>query len=488
LKPERTMSEKLDTFFHPRSIAVVGASGTPNTFGYLFMDYLIKAGYKGMLYPVNPKSEEILGFKSYPFLKDIPGDVDYVISCVGAGHVLEMIHQCPGRNVKGVHLFTARMRETGDQKGHDLEQHIVSEAGKLGLPLLGPNCMGLYYPREGISYAYDLPEKPGKVGGIFQSGGTSINFVRYAGVRGVGFSKVISYGNASGINESDLLEYLAGDDETGIIAIYIEGVRDGRRFFKTLREAAAVKPVIVLKGGKTGAGTRSTFSHTASIAGSSNTWEVLIRQCNAVMAADMDELVDLAVAFNYLPEITGKRAGVIGGSGGKVVLAADECEQAGLEVVPLPEDVRDLIRERAPELDNWLGNPVDFSIMAGAGLIPMELIEKMAKSSGIDILICNVTEENPFDDAFWAQLISFEINEYLKVFSAGLKPLVVTMANPVLGIADTGEWRWKTLLEKREILASEGIASFTSVRSAATSLSKLANYYLNRRMQHGGVK
>jgi len=118
----------------------------------------------------------------------------------------------------------------------------------------------------------------------------------------------------------------------------------------------------------------------------------------------------------------------------------------------------------------------------------MELIEKMAKSSGIDILICNVTEENPFDDAFWAQLISFEINEYLKVFSAGLKPLVVTMANPVLGIADTGEWRWKTLLEKREILASEGIASFTSVRSAATSLSKLANYYLNRRMQHGGVK
>lgn len=488
MKSESSISDRLDTFFHPRSIAVVGASGTPNTFGYLFVDYLIKGGYTGIIYPVNPNNHEILGFKAYPALKDIPGDVDYVISCIGAGHVPEMIRQCPEKNVKGVHLFTARMSETGDKRGRELEQEIAAEAARLGITMLGPNCMGLYYPKEGISYAYGLPKRSGKVGGIFQSGGISVNLIRYAGVRGVAFSKVISYGNAAGINESDLLEYLAGDDETGLITIYIEGVRDGRRFFKTLREAAAIKPVIVLKGGRTGAGTRSTFFHTASIAGSSNSWEVLFRQCNAVQAADMDEFVDLTVAFNFLPEITGKRVGVLGGSGGKVVLSADECEQAGLEVVALPGDVQELIREKAPELVNWLGNPVDFSIMAGAGLTPMELIEKMAGSSGIDFLICNVTEENPFDDFVWAQLISYEVSEYMKICSAGLKPLVATIANPGLGMSDTGEWRWKTLLENREVLASEGIAAFSSVRSAATALSKLANYYLNRnRMRNGGA-
>jgi acyl-CoA synthetase (NDP forming) len=452
------------------------------------MDYLVKAGYRGLLYPVNPKKSDIMGFRSYPSLEDIPGDVDYVISCVGAGHVLEMIRQCPKKRVKCVHLFTARMSETGDQKGADLEREIVSLAQRLGITLIGPNCMGLYHPKEGISFAYDLPRKPGKVGGIFQSGGISVNFVRYAGVRGVGFSKVISFGNASGVNESDLLEYLVQDEETAVIAVYIEGVRDGRRFFKTLREACAAKPVIVLKGGRSTAGARSSFSHTASIAGSLNSWEVLFRQCNAVQASDMDQFVDLAVAFNFLPEITGKRVGVIGGSGGKVVLSADDCERSGLEVVPMPEDVQELIINSAPGLENWLGNPVDFSILGGEQMaLAMEIMHKMAASHGFDFLIGNLTEENPFDDIVWAQLLSLEANEYLKVLAGGLKPIVATLANPGLVWSNTLESRWKTLLEKRELLSANGIAAFSSVKSAATALSKLVDYYHNRqRLLQGG--
>ena len=349
--------------------------------------------------------------------------------------------------------------------------------------------MGLYHPGEGISFAYDLPKKPGKVGGIFQSGGLAVNFIRYAGVRGVAFSKVISYGNAAGVNECDLLEYLAWDEETSIIVIYIEGVRDGRRFFKTIREVSAIKPVIVLKGGRTGAGTRSSFSHTASIAGSLNAWEVMFRQSNAVPAADVDDLVNLTVAFNFLPAITGKRVGVIGGSGGKVVLSADECEQSGLDVVSMPGDVMDLIRERAPELVNWLGNPVDFSILGGTSLNPMEFMQIMAGSRGFDFLICNITEENPFDHTVWAELITLEVNEYLRVLSGGGMPLVATIANPGLGMGNTGEWHWKNLLEKREALQLKGVAVFDSVRVAAAALSKLVNYYLNKNsMGHGGSK
>ncbi|MFZ5597540.1 MAG: acetate--CoA ligase family protein [Bacillota bacterium] len=486
MKKEKTVWEKLDDLFHPRSIAVVGASGTPNTFGFLFMDYLVKAGYKGTLYPVNPKGGEIMGFKAYPSLKDIPGDVDYVISCIVAEQVPDMIRQCPERNVKCVHLFTARMSETGDKKGQDLEMEIASEAKRLGIALLGPNCMGLYNPKEGISFAYDLPQKSGKVGGLFQSGGISINFIRYAGARGVAFSKVFSYGNAADINESDLLEYLAADSETEVIVIYIEGVRDGRRFFKTLREAAAVKPVIVLKGGKTGAGTRSTFSHTASIAGSLNAWEVVFRQCNAVQAEDMEQFVDLTVAFNSLKGITGKRVGVIGGSGGKVVLSADECDRSGLDVVPMPEDVLDFIREKTPELVNWIGNPVDFSILGGSQmLMAMELMEKMAESSGFDFLIGNMTEENPFDDFMWSQLITFEASEYRNISSKGAKPIVAVISNPDLGIENTVEWRWKNLFERRGFLTSNGVAVFSSVGRAARSLGKLADYYSNRqKFQH----
>lgn len=490
MKADKTMPERLNEIFHPRSIAVVGASGTPNTFGYLFMDYLVKAGYRGQLYPVNPKRDRIMGLRAYPSLADIPGEVDYVISCVSAGHILNMLRQCPEKGVKCVHLFTARMSETGDRKGYELEQAIISEAQRLGITIIGPNCMGLYHPGEGISFAYDLPQRPGKVGGIFQSGGISINFVRYAGVRGLGFSKVISFGNASGVNESDLLEYLSGDKETAVIAVYIEGVRDGRRFFKTLREAAAVKPVIVLKGGRTTAGTRSSFSHTASIAGSLNSWEVLFRQCNAVQATDMDEFVDLAVAFNFLPEITGRRVGVIGGSGGKVVLSADDCEQAGLEVVPMPADVQEIITQNSPGLENWLGNPVDFSILGAEQMaLAMEIMHKMSESSGFDFLIGNLTEESPFDDAVWAQLLTLETTEYLNVLKKGLKPIMATISNPGLTWSNTTENRWKTLLEKREFLSSNGIATFSSVKSAATALSKLVNYYRNRqRLLQGGMK
>lgn len=473
-------AKNLDALFHPSSIAVVGASGTPNTFGYLFMEYLLKAGYPGRLYPVNPRGGTIMGIQAYPRLQEIPDDVDYVISCVGAENVPDLLRQCPEKKVRVVHLFTARLSETGDEKARELEREIAALAERLGIPLIGPNCMGLYYPKERISYAYDLPLTPGPVGGIFQSGGASITYCRLADLRGVSFSKVVSYGNAVDINECDLLEYFVEDEETRIIAIYIEGVRDGRRFFSTLRRAAAVKPVLVLKGGKTGAGNRSTASHTASIAGSLNTWEVLFRQCNAVQAADMEELVDLTAAFCLLPEITGKRVGVAGGSGGKVVLSADECEQSGLEVVAMPDDVMAYIRDRAPQLVGWVSNPVDFSILAGTAVIPGELLESMAKSPGFDLLITNVTEENPYEDRTWAGLIEHETGEYITIARKGIKPIVATIINPELGYGQVDKWRWKTLLKQREILVNNGVPVFSSVRRAAAAVGKLVDYYRNK--------
>jgi acyl-CoA synthetase (NDP forming) len=178
-----------------------------------------------------------------------------VVSCIPAEGVLSLLEDCGKKNVKLVHLFTARLKETGRDKETKLEREILEKARKLGIRILGPNCMGIYYPKLGLSFNHELPRESGPVGGFFQSGGGAGEFVRYAALRGVRFSKMISYGNASDVNETELLNYFTSDSETKVIAAYIEGVKHGRKFVEALAQATKKKPVIILKGGmsRTGA-------------------------------------------------------------------------------------------------------------------------------------------------------------------------------------------------------------------------------------------
>ena len=215
----RAKFKELDGVFHPRSIAVVGASNNPLSTGFLYMDYLMKAGYQGALYPINPKGGEILGKQVYQSVVDVPGEVDYVVCAIAAKFVPDMLRQCGTKGVRAVHLFTGRMSETGDEKGIEIENAIAEEARKQGVRLIGPNCPGLYYPKERIVTNYDVCVEPGSVGVIFQSGGMSWDFSRYADLRGIRFSKVVAMGNAVDINECDLLEYFIEDDETKVIAM-----------------------------------------------------------------------------------------------------------------------------------------------------------------------------------------------------------------------------------------------------------------------------
>lgn len=469
--------ETLEEIFHPQSIAVVGASENPSAYGYCFLSYLCEGGYQGKIYPVNPEKESILGFKAYPSLAEIPGDVDYVICCINAARVIDLLKQCPAKNVKAVHLFTGRLSETGNVEDQKLEQEITQVAKALGVRLIGPNCMGIYYPREGITFNYDLPLAPGKVGGFFQSGGISGEFARYAALRGVRFSKIVSYGNAVDLNECDFLEYFSRDRETEVIVMYLEGVKDGRRFLKTLRRVTQVKPVIVLKGGRGKAGTKSAASHTASVAGAFNTWETVFKQGRAIQTADLSELIDLAACFYFLPPLARKQVGIIGGGGGKAVLAADECEEAGLNIIPLPEEIKRFVKERNPKMVSWLGNPVDFSILPGTGIEPIEMLEIMAKSPQFDFFIGNITEDNPFSEKVWVSWVEAEVEQYLAVARQKLKPLVVTMGNPELAEAEVGNWRWKTLLRQRERLVAAGIPVFPNVKRAARAISKMITYY-----------
>ncbi|MFC2006159.1 acetate--CoA ligase family protein [Chloroflexota bacterium] len=473
------VTNPLEQILHPQSIAVIGASGTPTRSGYTFTAPLLRYGYQGKVYPVNPKYSEILGIKAYASLREIPGPVDYVISCVPAPAVLDMLEDCSQKGVKAVHLFTARFSETGRQEATELERKILKQARKWGIRLIGPNCMGVYYPRQGISFSEDFPKEPGLVGLAFQSGQGLAEFIRTAPLRGVRFSKAISYGNALDFNECDFLDYFSQDPETKIILMYVEGVRDGQRFLNSLRRAASTKPVIVIKGGRGNSGAKATASHTASIAGSMKTWETVIAQAGAISARNFDEMLDLAVAFYFLPVIRGSRVGVIGGSGGNGVLCADECEEAGLDVIPLPPDIREELRSEASPIWDWIGNPTDMSILDGFEFTGIDMLQMMARNDNFDLLITNVSEGPSFRKEERILKLKDELNGYTKIKKESLKPLIVVVKENSSDLDDHDYWRWKVLNEVRTKVLAANIPFYPTIGRAAKAARKLIDYYQN---------
>ncbi len=467
----------LEEILHPRSVAVVGASGSGRGGG--FVTPLQKLGYRGDIYPVNPKYTELLGLKAYARISDIPGPVDYVISAVPASQVLGMLDDCAEKGVKGVHLFTARFSETGRREATELEQEILRRAAGAGIRLIGPNCLGVYYPAEGLSFEDDFPKEVGRVGLASQSGGVAGDIIQRAAQRGMRFSKGISYGNALDFNECDYLEYFAQDPETDVILMYIEGARDGKRFFESLYRTTATKPVIVVKGGRGGSGTRATASHTGSLAGSRQVWETMISQAGAVSAANLEELVDFGAAFYLLPPFTGRRVGIAGGGGGTSVLAADECEEAGLDVIALPAAIREELKTQGSPIWDWISNPADMSIRMERDWPVGEMLEMMARNESFDLLITFLHghfrhgQEKPSAAKY---LEGYHLSELEGT------PTLAVMEELRRGGAGADEqaWLWEMMEEVRARLTAGGIPIYPSIGRAARSAVRLTDYYCRR--------
>jgi len=481
--------QELEAILHPRSVAVVGASANTASWGYSFTHHLLEYGFKGQVYPVNPGYEEVLGFKCYPNVRSIPGTVDFAISCVNASQVPQMVAECGEKGVKGIHLYTARFSETGRKDAADLEQEILRLARNSGIRLIGPNCMGIYHPKAGLSFGYNLPKDSGKVGMASQTGGGASGFVHLASLRGVRFSKVISYGNALDFNECDYLDYFIQDAETQVIVLYVEGVKDGRRFFQMLKRATALKPVIVIKGGRGTSGARMTTSHTASIAGSYSVWDAAVKQAGAVPAGDFEELIDLTVSFYFLPPILGKRVGVLGGGGGPSVIAAESCEEAGLNVIPLPQDMREEMKARGVTIWDWISNPVDVSIIGGSGMTDIDMLHLMAQHPDFDLLIGNFNEwvmmTLSTDDRF-AVTMKNQPKNYITIKERYGKPFLVVMGERGLtagqnaALLPIDDWHWKALGEARAELMAAGLPLYPSVERAARAARKVYEYYRGR--------
>lgn len=339
--------------FYPRTVAVIGASDSDG-----FSQALMGTKLRDSLFLVNPKYKELQGKKCYASILDIECEIEYAVIAVPALLVPKVLIECIEKGVKAVHVFTAGFSETGLEDRKVLENEVQNIArGKVSL--IGPNCMGICCPKSGLAFVPGILTKEGPVGVISQSGTFAEQFLSIGELRNVRFSKVISYGNAIDLDCPDFLEYLAHDSETQVIALYLEGIKNGNRLRATMTEAAKLKPVLALKGGVTDDGRRAASSHTGSLAGSPEIWSSLFKQVGVVQVDDFDELLDTSLALSCVPLPSGKGTAMITNSGGFSVLETDLCVKAGLEVPQFTKETLSKLREMVPLAGTSINNPLD---------------------------------------------------------------------------------------------------------------------------------
>jgi acetyltransferase len=468
--------DNLEPLFRPRSIAVVGASANQRSQGYEYVEGLVKMGFPGPVYPVNPKLDGLLGLKAYPRLEDIPGEVDFVISAVPAAATFDLVEGAKAKGTKLIHFFTARFSETGRADGAKAERELQRRTKEAGIRVIGPNCMGVFYPKQHITFDPDILGEPGNIGFLSQSGSHAFRVAGRGRGRGLRFSKIISYGNALDLNEADFLYHFAGDPDTEIIAAYVEGMRDGRRFFEALRYAAERKPVLVLKGGRTAAGHAAAASHTASLASEQNIWKVAVRQAGALEVGSLNELIDMLVAFRCAGPAKGPRVAVLGGAGGGTVEAADLCHEAGLELTPIPQSIRDTMREKLPHAWDWVGNPIDASIIGAGEFGEMHILQMMAADPAYDLILINFHVERALR-RLGLKEIPPELAEAMhRLGTDNDKALAIVIDDPEL----RDEARLRASIAARDIFGNAGVAVYPTVERAVHSMGAYVRYLQER--------
>ena len=473
--------KKIDnSFFEHSSVAIAGASSEYNI-GHAFVQCLQDSGFQGSVYPLNPAGGEVRGLKVYRRMADIPGRVDYVISCIPARFTPRLVKDSAAKGAKIVSFFTAGYSETGRSEGRDLEGDLLRVARATGVRLLGPNCLGLYCPRIGLSFAADFPRETGNVGFIGQSGGNAIYLIRAAGQRGVRFSKAVSYGNACDVDECDLLEYFIADDETKVVAAYIEGIKDGRRFRHVLRNLAALKPVIILKVGYTAGGAVAASSHTGSLAGVNESWEGLLNQAGAIRVYSLDEMADMLVTFSQLAPPRGRRAVICGSNGGFSVLTADDYIQAGFELPQLAPKAQKGLHELVARFSSTdagmiLRNPFDITnIPSPEG--QHAVMRSLMANERFDMLVGQVSVSNsawPFAQSPYIYWPDMFLDSLLRVQQEVGKPVAVILHS----ISTAGEF--ERMARLREKCRAAGLPVYDSIPRAALAMDRFKLYHDKR--------
>ena len=355
---------RIEAVFRPKSVAVIGASNREGSVGHAIFKNLLLGGYCGTLYPVNPNYTSICGVHAYPNVTSTPTDIDLAVIIVPASAVSQVVGECGRQRVRAAVIVSAGFKEVGPD-GAALEHHAVTVARRYHMPLVGPNCLGVINTDTDImlnaSFARSMPKR-GNIAFVSQSGALCAGILDYARGRDIGFSKFISVGNKADVTEIDLLRYLANDDSTDVILMYLETLVDGRAFIELAREItgelAHRKPILAIKSGRTTQGAAAARSHTGALAGSDAVYDAIFAQAGILRVDTVEELFDFAVGFSRQPLPKGNRFAIVTNAGGPGIMATDAAIRHGLELAKLRPETLEALKAKLPPTAS-LSNPVD---------------------------------------------------------------------------------------------------------------------------------
>jgi acetyl coenzyme A synthetase (ADP forming)-like protein len=361
-RPERFTQEEILTamnrIMRPDSVAVIGASAEDGKIGNSVLKNLVNGGYEGQIYPINPKSDEILGRKVFRSITDVPGDVDVAIFTIPAQLVPRALEEAGAKGVAGAILIPSGFGETGH---HELQAEVLAIARRHGVRILGPNIYGYYYTPHRLSATFCTPyDVRGGVALSSQSGGIGMAILGFSRSAGMGVSAIVGVGNKADIDEDDLLTFFENDDETNLVAMHLEDLKDGRAFAETAQRVSRRKPVIVLKAGRTSQGAKAASSHTGALAGDDKVYDDILRASGVIRAPGLNDLLEYARGVPLLPTPQGENVVIITGAGGSGVLLSDACADNGLSLMSIPPDLDAAFRAFIPPF-GAAGNPIDIT-------------------------------------------------------------------------------------------------------------------------------
>jgi len=388
-----------DSILGPQSVAVVGASANTEKIGYKILKNIIDASFRGRIYPINLKADEVLGLKAYPRIIEVPDNIDVAVIVVPAATVITVIEDCVKKGVKGAVIISSGFKDVGIE-GAALERKILEIARGANLRIIGPNCQGVSNPNEGFCATWPLVRNVGNVAIISQSGTIALEIPSFLARNELGYSKAVALGNKSDVDEADLISWLADDKNTKAIAVYSEGMPEGRKLMEAIRKASMRKAVIFLKGGRTEAGKRAVLAHTGSLAGRAEVFTAAVKQSGGISVKNLEELCAASKTFSTLPLPKGNKILIVTSSGGSGILASDACEDAGLTLATLPPSTVEKLRKRLPE---WciVGNPLD---LTGNALsfpnLYADVLEEIYSDESVDMVL--LIYGDPIQDSFKA--------------------------------------------------------------------------------------
>jgi len=460
MQDKENRAEPLKPLFEPRAVAVIGASSKKTKIGHQVLRNIIEGQFAGPIYPINPNEETILGLQVYNSILDVPSVVDACIIAVPPIIVPQVLMECGSKSVKGAVIISAGFSEIGNL---ELEKQVVESASKSGIRVIGPNCAGIINTENELYATIESRIAPGSIAFITQSGALGGAALAWARQEKIGFSKFVSYGNRCDVDEADLLDYLMEDQQTKVIAAYIEGLRNGRRFVETAKRVSVRKPILAIKSGYSSEGMRATLSHTGAMAGSDKVYDGAFRQSGIIRAEDIEDLFDMAKVLSMQPPSSGDRTVVVTNSGGPGVMMVDALAKLGLEVPEPSTEVKDKL-SFLPEICSRK-NPIDVTAQGDPEQYN-KVLQIAQDSDDFDTLIALFVPP--------AYVKSESVSEVvLEVSRAGSKPIVACWMSGDL------------VTEGVNILESGGVPNFPTPARTAKAVWALLQRGRYLAQQHG---